>query len=52
VILEARRLLTHSDLSAAAIGSRLGFGEATNFGKYFSNHVGITPGDFRLNGSG
>ena len=52
VILEARRLLAHSDLPAAAIAGRLGFSEPTNFGKYFTRHAGCTPGDFRLNGSG
>jgi AraC-like DNA-binding protein len=52
VILEARRLLAHSDLPAAAIAHRLGFAQATNFGKYFTHHVGASPGDFRLNGTG
>lgn len=52
VILEARRLLAHSDLPAAAIAQHLGFAQATNFGKYFIHHVGATPGEFRLNGTG
>jgi AraC-like DNA-binding protein len=52
VILEAKRLLAHSDLPAAAIAQRLGFAQATNFGKYFTHHVGASPGDFRMNGTG
>lgn len=47
VALEAKRLLVHTDLSAAAIGRRLGFDEAANFGKFFHRTTGWTPGDFR-----
>jgi AraC-like DNA-binding protein len=47
VVLEAKRLLAHTDLPAATIGHRLGFTEATNFGKFFVHHVGVTPGEFR-----
>ncbi|GAB2747560.1 AraC family transcriptional regulator [Kitasatospora kifunensis] len=47
VVLEARRLLVHTDLPVAAIGRRVGFGEATNFGKFFLREAGCTPGEFR-----
>ncbi|MEI5101985.1 helix-turn-helix transcriptional regulator [Streptomyces sp. PmtG] len=47
VVLEARRLLVHTDLSAAAVGRRLGFSEAANFGKFFLRRTGRTPGEFR-----
>lgn len=47
VALEAKRLLAHTDLSAAAIGRRLGFTEAANFGKFFTRATGQSPGDFR-----
>ncbi|MEU5277938.1 AraC family transcriptional regulator [Streptomyces asoensis] len=47
VALEARRLLAHTDEPVAAIGRRLGFPEPTNFGKFFTRHAGVTPGDFR-----
>ncbi|WP_308438050.1 helix-turn-helix domain-containing protein [Streptomyces morookaense] len=47
VALEAKRLLVHTDLSAAAIGRRLGFTEAANFGKFFTRATGQSPGDFR-----
>jgi len=47
VVLEAKRLLAHTDLPAAAIGHRLGFSEATNFTKFFVREAGLTPGAFR-----
>ncbi|MER5891342.1 helix-turn-helix transcriptional regulator [Streptomyces sp. NPDC001941] len=52
VALEAKRLLAHTDLTAAAIGRRLGFSEAANFGKFFARAAGSSPGEFRgaLNG--
>ena len=47
VVLEAKRLLVHTDLSSAAIGHRLGFSEATNFTKFFAREAGVSPGAFR-----
>jgi AraC-like DNA-binding protein len=47
VALEAKRLLVHTDLPAAAIGNRLGFSEPTNFGKFFTRETGLSPGAFR-----
>ncbi|MEE1836114.1 AraC family transcriptional regulator [Streptomyces sp. SP17KL33] len=47
VALEAQRLLAHTDEPVATIARRLGFVEATNFGKFFSRHTGMTPGAFR-----
>ncbi|MEU7579871.1 helix-turn-helix transcriptional regulator [Streptomyces sp. NPDC041068] len=47
VALEAKRLLAHTDLTAAAVGRRLGFSEATNFAKFFARTTGHSPGDFR-----
>jgi AraC-like DNA-binding protein len=47
VALEARRLLACTDLSVAEIGRRLGFGEPTNFGRFFHREVGTSPGAFR-----
>ncbi|WP_160573867.1 AraC family transcriptional regulator [Actinomadura physcomitrii] len=52
VILEAKRLLIHTSLPVSTIACRLNFDQATNFGKYFSRHTGLTPGQFRLNSSG
>lgn len=47
VALEAKRLLVHSEATAAQIGHWLGFTEATNFVKFFRRTAGMTPLDFR-----
>ena len=47
VLLEAKRLLAHSTLSAKEIGYYLGFDEPTNFIKYFRKHTLKTPLKFR-----
>ncbi|MFD4596524.1 AraC family transcriptional regulator [Streptomyces sp. NPDC058464] len=47
VALEARRLLVHTDLPISAIARQLGFSEVTNFGKFFTRRVDMTPGAFR-----
>ncbi len=47
VALEAKRLLAESDLPVAEVASRLGFSEATNFGRFFARTVGCSPGAFR-----
>ena len=47
VVLEAKRLLVHTDLPVATIAEKLGFDEATNFGKFFRREVGGTPAAFR-----
>ncbi|MBO8186214.1 helix-turn-helix transcriptional regulator [Streptomyces spirodelae] len=47
VILEAKRLLAHTDRSAARIAAALGFADATNFAKFFHQRSGTTPGAFR-----
>lgn len=47
VILEAKRLLAHTDRPIAAIADDLGFSEATNFVKFFIAREGATPGAFR-----
>ncbi|MBU4336330.1 MAG: AraC family transcriptional regulator [Actinobacteria bacterium] len=44
---EARRLLSFTDLSVQAIGRRLGFDDAANFGRFFARTVGVTPGAYR-----
>ncbi|MDR0700784.1 MAG: helix-turn-helix transcriptional regulator, partial [Tannerella sp.] len=46
-ILEAKRLLSYSNLSVKEIGFELGFNEPTNFNKYFRRHTSITPVQFR-----
>ncbi|MFF9780592.1 helix-turn-helix domain-containing protein [Streptomyces sp. NPDC013978] len=47
VILEAKRLLAHGDLSASRIAAQLGFTSATNFSKYFQQRTGQSPIAFR-----
>ena len=47
IILEAKRLLTHTTLSIGEISALLGFIEPTNFSKLFSLEVGMTPKGFR-----
>ncbi|MFD4414709.1 helix-turn-helix domain-containing protein [Streptomyces sp. NPDC058466] len=47
VVLEAKRLLAHTDLTAARIADRLGFSSATNFAKYFHQRAGQAPIAFR-----
>ncbi len=48
LVLEAKRLLVHTDRTAAQIGSELGFSEPTNFAKFFFRNTGNSPGRFRL----
>lgn len=47
VILEAKRLLAHTDQPVAALADALGFSEATNFVKFFTSRTGTTPTAFR-----
>jgi len=47
VLLEAKRFLTHSQLTVKEIGFELGFDEATNFIKYFKKSTGQTPIEFK-----
>lgn len=47
IMLEAKRLLIHSNESIKEIGFRLGFEEPTNFIKYFRKHTHKTPVEFR-----
>ncbi|MFG2309149.1 helix-turn-helix domain-containing protein [Streptomyces sp. NPDC048566] len=47
VVLEAKRLLAHTDLAAARIAGQLGFSSATNFAKFFHQRAGQAPIAFR-----
>ena len=47
VVLEAKRLLAHTDIPVGRVGERLGFGEASNFNKFFARHSGDLPSVFR-----
>lgn len=47
IVLEAKRLFQHTDLTATEVGYRLGFDDASYFGRFFKREVGTTPGQFR-----
>lgn len=47
VVLEAKRMLVHTNNSIKEIGFDLGFDEPTNFIKYFRKHEAKTPIEFR-----
>jgi len=47
LVLEAKRLLVHTDLTAAAIAGQLGFSEPTNFNRFFVRGTTFTPTVFR-----
>ncbi|MDG4808701.1 AraC family transcriptional regulator [Micromonospora sp. WMMD1120] len=47
VALQAARLLAATDQPIAQIGRHLGFSEPTNFGRFFTREVGVSPGAFR-----
>jgi AraC-like DNA-binding protein len=47
LVLEAKRLLVHSDASAAEIAADLGFPDASYFGRFFRRHVAQSPRVFR-----
>lgn len=49
IILEAKRMLTHSQMSAKQISLELGFKEALHFSTFFKKVTGITPIQFRNN---
>jgi AraC-like DNA-binding protein len=52
VLLEAKRLLVHSDLAAQAIGQRIGFSEGTAFARFFRQRAGLAPASFRSQARG
>lgn len=47
VILEAKRLLAHTDLPIGRVGAAVGFPDAANFSKFFQQHTDMTPAAFR-----
>lgn len=47
LMLEARRLLLHSDLSVKEIANLLGFEDAQYFNRLFRKVMGISPGSFK-----
>jgi AraC family transcriptional regulator, transcriptional activator of pobA len=47
IVVEAQRLLLHSNLNVNQIGYRLGFDDPSYFVKFFKKHTGISPSEFR-----
>jgi len=47
VVLEAKRLLAHTDLPIGRVGAAVGFPDAANFSKFFHQHTDLTPAGFR-----
>ncbi|MDQ0994067.1 AraC family transcriptional regulator [Streptomyces sp. V3I7] len=47
VVLEAKRLLAHTDMPIGRVGAAIGFPDAANFSKFFHLHTGQTPVAFR-----
>ncbi len=46
-LLDAQRLLSHSDLTVAEIGYQTGFPDPSYFGRFFRRETGRTPAGFR-----
>ncbi|MEV4647869.1 AraC family transcriptional regulator [Saccharopolyspora sp. NPDC049357] len=52
IVLEAKRLLVHTDRASADIARHLGFTTPGDFSKFFRKHDGRTPLDFRAEARG
>jgi len=48
IILEAKRLLIHQDVSIASISDQIGFEDYSYFVRFFKKQVGKTPKEFQL----
>jgi len=47
VLLEAKRLLAHTQLTIAEVAYKLNFVDNSYFGRYFKKYTGVTPESFR-----
>ena len=47
MVLEARRMLFHSEYSLKEIGFDLGFSDASYFSRFFKRETGVTPAEYR-----
>ena len=45
--LEAKRLLLHTDMTAAEVADRLGFGDPAYFARFFRREAGSPPSAYR-----
>ncbi|NJO89493.1 MAG: AraC family transcriptional regulator [Chloroflexia bacterium] len=48
IMLEAKRLLSHTGLSVSEISYKLGFKDNSYFGRYFKKATGLPPEKFRV----
>lgn len=46
-LLEAKRLLLHTDKTIAQVAYELGFKDSAYFGRFFKREAGLTPGEFK-----
>ncbi|MDB0037734.1 helix-turn-helix domain-containing protein [bacterium] len=49
ILLEAKRLLMHSDKSSNEIAEELGYKDSGHFSKFFKKHEGLSPSVFKKN---
>ena len=47
LILQAKGILRQSNFTISRIAGELGFGEVSNFARYFKQHTGVTPNGYR-----
>lgn len=47
ILLEAKRLLIHSNMTAKEIAYLLNFGDPAYFSRFFKNQIGSTPNEFK-----
>lgn len=47
LLLEAKRLLIHSDLTASEVANQLNFDDPSYFSRFFKKYANCSPGDFR-----
>lgn len=52
IVMEAMRLLTHTEMSAAQIAQTIGFEDSSYFGRFFKRETGQTPIAFRRSSYG
>jgi len=50
IILESKRLLSHTELTVSEISERLSFEDSSYFAKYFKKATGLAPSAFRMQG--